>query len=270
GNGRCNLSNANLDPAVYATDAPSALAEVLDRYGYPQLLADLDALGIPTYATWDGWTYPVSNSGASVAEILAYALELAGVHVHLLTKVTAIERRSDGFARDRFALELGNSPQHDVHDRLIVAAGGEACGALGSRGECFPMLEALGHTVLPVRPALVPLTTDLRPPRDVLQKLHGVRLDVGLKLYAGKRLLGQTLGNLMFTRDGLSGPAPMDLAYLMSSHPDEPLEARIDLVPSHGAVFEELLARGRERDAPAAVVLEAFMPPKAPPVLLQL
>ena len=276
GNGRCNLSNANLDSAVYATDAPSVLAEVLDRYGYPKLVADLDALGIPTYATWDGWTYPVSNSGASVAEILAYALELAGVHVHLLTKVTAlskaaaIERRNDGSAGDMLSLELGNSPQQDVHDRLIVAAGGGAYGALGSRGECFPMLEALGHTVLPVRPALVPLTTDLRPPRDVLQKLHGVRIDVGLTLYAVKRLLGQTLGNLMFTRDGLSGPAPMDLAYLVNGHSDEPLEARIDLVPSHGAVFEEMLARGRERDAPASTVLEAFMPPKVPPVLLTL
>ncbi len=265
GNGRCNLTNANLSPEAYATDDAPALARVLGHYGYPQLLADLDAVGIPTYATWDGWTYPVSNSGAAVAEIFAEALVQAGVHLRLLTKVTAIERHGNAWA-----LEIGNSPKHDIHRRLIVASGGMAYGALGSRGECFSMLKALGHTILPVRPALVPLTTDMHPPRDTLRKLHGVRIDAALRLYADGQLLGQTVGNMMFTQGGLSGPAPMDLSHLVSAHEGETLEIRIDLVPSHGATLEELLARGRERNTPAAIVLEAFMPPKVPPVLLGL
>lgn len=261
GNGRCNLTNANVRPEAYTTDDPMALAAALSRYGYPELLADLNDLGIPTYATPDGWTYPMSNSGAAVVEILTEALRQAGVHMRLLTKITAIQRRGNSFA-----LELGNSPHHDRHDRMIVASGGMAYGALGSRGECFPMLESLGHTILPVRPALSPLTADMR----ALHKLQGVRLDVSLSLYAEGRLLGQSLGNLMFTQGGLSGPAPMNVAHLVSIHPDATLEARIDLVPFHAKVLEELLDRGRACNTPATVVLAALMPPKLPPVLLRL
>ena len=290
GNGRCNLSNADLRSEVYASDAPDALAAVLRRYGYLALLADLEGLGIYTYATPDGWTYPVSNSGAAVVEILAVALEQAGVQVRLMTKVTGLRllggpppppppppkatRTSPGGGeavvgagpRHGFALELGHSPQRDVHDRVIIAAGGIASEALGSRGDCLPMLARLGHTLLPVRPALAPLTGDMRS----LQKLQGVRLDVALRLYADGALLGESLGNLMFTQGGLSGPAPMDLAHLVSGNLDAALEARIDLVPAHAAQLDEALALGQARNTPAAVALMGFMPPKLPPVLLRL
>ena len=273
GNGRCNLSNAEVRPEAYASDAPDALAAVLRRYGYLDLLADLEALGIYTYATDDGWTYPVSNSGAAVVELLTVALEQAGVHLHLLTKVTAIRPLSqapalsqEGGGERTFALELGHSAQCDVHDRVIVAAGGMASEALGSRGDCLPMLAQLGHTVLPVRPALSPLTADMRP----VHALQGVRLDVALRLYAEGAPVGESLGNLMFTKGGLSGPAPMDLAHLVSANPGAALEARIDLVPAHAAQLEEALAQGQARNTPAAVALMGFMPPKLPPVLLRL
>jgi len=286
GNGRCNLTNADLRPEVYTSDAPMALAAVLARYGYLALLADLEALGIPTYATPDGWTYPVSNSGAAVIELLTVALEQAGVQVRLMTKVTGLRllggpppppkatRTSPGGGEavvgagpcHGFALELGHSPQRDVHDCVIIAAGGMASEALGSRGDCLPMLAQLGHTVLPVRPALSPLTADMRP----VHALQGVRLDVALRLYADGALLGESLGNLMFTQGGLSGPAPMDLAHLVSANQGGALEARIDLVPAHAAQLEEALALGQARNTPAAVALMGFMPPKLAPVLLRL
>jgi hypothetical protein len=97
-----------------------------------------------------------------------------------------------------------------------------------------------------------------------------VRLDVALRLYADGALLGESLGNLMFTQGGLSGPAPMDLAHLVSVNPGAALEARIDLVPAHAAQLEDALAIGQARNTPAAVALMGFMPPKLPPVLLRL
>ncbi len=103
-----------------------------------------------------------------------------------------------------------------------------------------------------------------------LQKLHGVRLDVGLTLYEEDRALGDTVGNMMFTDFGLSGPAPMNLSYLVSTRPDASLSVSIDLVPYYREELLGLIRRKRSERVPLQVVLSAVMPAKIPPVLIQM
>jgi predicted flavoprotein YhiN len=85
--------------------------------------------------------------------------------------------------------------------------------ALGSKGEFLPVLAALRHSIVPPTPALVPLLADIRP----VHKLQGVRLDARLTLYAGGTCLATTVGNVLFTDTGLSGPAAMNLSHLVSA-----------------------------------------------------
>ena len=133
-----------------------------------------------------------------MADTLSAALDLAGVAVHLKTKISSVQPAGH-------AIRLStDDPMHgwDV-DRVVVATGGKAYPALGSKGDFLSTLERLGHTIVPVYPALVPIVADVRR----LHKLQGVRMDVGLSLYQGERLLAEEVGNVMFTQTGLSGPA---------------------------------------------------------------
>ncbi len=267
GNGRCNLSNANVAPGRYACAQAAFLERAFGRFGRDELLSGLSELGILTYATEDGWYYPLSNSAATVRETLESALELtAGVELRLETKISDIRRLKRGFV-----LELGGPSHMLTVDRVIVASGGKAYPALGSKGELFPVLERLGHTVVPIRPALVPIRAEV----GQFHKLQGVRLDVGLALYQGANKLGETLGNLMFTQFGFSGPAAMDLSHLIESPErgdkgEPPQRLVINLVPHHLPELLQLIARKRAEAVSLRVILGAVLPAKVPPVVLGL
>jgi predicted Rossmann fold flavoprotein len=268
GNGRCNLTNANVAADRYTCADPAFLEQALAKFGHEHLIAALRELGIPTYATHDGWCYPLSNSAATVVDTFAVALKLAGVEVHLRHKITHI-RRSKG----KFALEadVPDGARTYTVERVVVAAGGKAHPALGSKGECFPLLEELGHTVVPVYPALVPIRAEVKQ----FHKLQGVRLDVGLALYQGDKKLGETVGNLLFTQFGFSGPASMDLSHLVSTHlgsghEGPSLRLTLNLIPYHLKELRQLVARRRAEPIPVRVVLGAVLPVKIPPVFLPL
>ena len=166
-------------PEKYASaaDASEWLRQLFTQFGPDELLKMLDGMGLLTYSTADGWYYPVSESAQTVAAAFASALDRAGVKLLMEHKVTAIRKSTEGFTltfEDRSELTC---------EKLLVAAGGKAYPTLGSRGECFPFLKALGHTVRPLLPALGPLSCEMKH----YQKLRGVRLDAKVTLYAVER-----------------------------------------------------------------------------------
>jgi len=256
GNGRCNISNVNAAAGCYTCADRTFLETAFSLFGHEETVTCLHELGILIYATPDGWCYPLSNSAAAVADALAAMLDLAGVDVRLKTKVADI-RPTGG----KFTLTVGGGPRTQTVDRVIVASGGKAYPALGSRGSLFPVLKRLGHALNPVRPALAPIIADVKH----LHKLQGVRLDVGLTLFARGQVLGETVGNMMFTQFGFSGPAPMNLSHLVSAHPGATLILSIDLLPQHRAELIGIITRRRLR-----VTLGSVLPPKIASVVIPL
>ncbi len=259
GNSRCNITNLRATADRYTCSEPTALATVLKAWGPERVLTRLEEYGILTYATDDGWCYPLSESAATVVDALAAALEAAGVALHLQTHIAGIALAPDGVA-----LAVGGPADVRLYDRAIVASGGKAYPALGSRGDVYPLLERLGHTVAPVLPALVPIVADVRH----LRALQGVRLDVGLRLEIDGVLAGESLGNLLFAESGFSGPAAMDVSHLASAHPESDARLRLDLLPRHRERLWALLRRMRWEPVPLRVLLGAALPPKVPPAVL--
>jgi hypothetical protein len=261
GAGRCNISNRQVAAEVYACAESAFLETAFGLWGHERTMVRLEELGIPTYATHDGWCYPLSDSAATVADAFAAMLDLAGVEVHLETKISDVR-----LATGCLILEVGG-PSHTLTvDRVVVATGGKAYPALGSKGDFFSILKRLGHRVLPVRPALAPVVADVRR----LHKLQGVRLDVGLTLLHGDDILRHTAGNMMFTDYGLSGPAAMDLSHLISTRPHAGLTLSVDLLHYTRDALRPLIARFREEPVPLRVILGAVLTAKIPPVLIEM
>ena len=255
GSGRCNITNEAVEAVKYACADPAWMEALLSRFGVGDLKAMLASIGIPVHKTSDGWYYPLSNSAQSVVAAFASALKQAGVTLYSQTQVSSLRASPKGFA---VGFSRDGKEQAEDFERVIVSAGGKAYPSLGSRGELFPVLEGLGHTVLPKRPALAPLLADL----GELRPLQGMRLDVGVTLWQGPRRLGAATGNLIFTEWGLNGPAVMDISHLVSARPGAALALSLNLLAFFQDDFDGLLAQKRASAMPLRVFLGAFFPPK--------
>lgn len=252
GAGRCNLSNQNAKAESYTCEDGQWIQQVLSRFGYAELLDFLESVGILTCATIDGWCYPLSESAQTVVDAFAAALEQADVSLLLDHKVTSIRNTGHGF-------EIGFKTQRAVEcETLLVAAGGAAYPTLGSRGQLFPMLKELGHTIHPVVPALAPVTCEM----SAYSRLQGVRLDANVKLYEDQELLAETTGNLIFTSWGLNGPAVMDLSHHISTRPDARLHLALNPLFASETALRSLVREKRYTSTLLTILLGAALPPK--------
>jgi predicted Rossmann fold flavoprotein len=263
GSGRCNITNDGVMAEKYTCADPQWMQTLLGCFGVRELLSMLREIGIPVSKTSDGWYYPLSNSAQTVVDSFSSALRLAGVSLRMATQVTAIRAGGDGFG---ITLARESGGKTEGYDRVIVAAGGKAYPTLGSRGELFPVLEQLGHTVLPKRPALAPVLVDLGD----LKHLLGVRLDAGVELWDGRDRLACAAGNMIFTEWGLNGPAVMDISHHISARPAQKLILSINLLKFFTVEFDDLLAQKHQTRLPVLVFLGAFLPPKVSALYLQM
>jgi predicted Rossmann fold flavoprotein len=256
GSGRCNITNDAVSAEKYACKDVNWLAEALASFGVKDFLAMLDRIGIPVYKTSDGWYYPLSNSAQTVVDAFFNEVLDAGVTLRAASQVTGIINNQHGFTVKYKGHE---GSDQEIFDRVIVSAGGKAYPTLGSRGELFPILAELGHTVLEKRPALAPVVVDLAE----FKVLQGVRLDAGVRLWHEGAILGQARGNMIFTDWGLNGPAVMDISHHISANPGKKLILAINFLEFFEPEFNHLLNQKRKTNLPVRAFLGAFFPPKA-------
>ena len=223
GSGRCNITNDAAAADAYTCADTQWMADLLNRFGVQHLIAMLAEMGILVRKTSDGWYYPLSDSAHTVVDAFSSALDQAGVTLCRPAQVTSLKSGGKGFIL-RFTQD--GKEEERSFEKVIISAGGKAYPSLGSRGELFPVLERMGHTVLPVLPALAPILADL----GNLKPLKGIRLDVGTALWNGSQCLASSKGNIIFTEWGLNGPAVMNISHQVSTHPKDSLEISLDLL----------------------------------------
>ncbi len=214
GNGRCNLSNINAAQHPYTNKDFAASA--LNRYDVKNTLYFFKSIGLMTYTDTSGRIYPLSNTASGVLDTLRFAAEKCGADIFCDTKVQKIKPTNGGFIlNDEFQCK-----------KLLIAAGGCASPAQGSDGSGYELLKSLGHTVTPLYPSLVQLTS----PDKHLRSLKGVRVhDAVIEIDGtGSR------GEILFTDYGLSGIATMEISAVAARKckNKKTVLATLDLLPS--------------------------------------
>jgi hypothetical protein len=215
---------------------PLAVRERFAQWGVPTVEAPLEKI------------YPASGRAKDVRDALERAARGAGVRIVLGAPVVAIERRGEAWAA---VVEGGAS---HTAERLVLASGGKSYPRTGTTGDAYAWLEALGLPLVETVPALVPLTSSDAWARA----LSGIALqDVEARVVDPTgRTLGRRRRPLLFTHEGLSGPAVMDLsepvARAAASGAARGWRIAIDLVPdvSHETLRERFLAAAAERGRP--------------------
>ena len=195
GNGRCNLTNVNAVASDYCNS--DFVSDVLAKYPPQKVIGFFESMGLLTFADSEGRVYPRSNMASSVLDILRFELERLGVEIICDTPVSQIRKANGGFEIN------GNI----LCKKVVVSTGGKASPSQGSDGSGYALAKQLGHSVTELYPALVPLAV-----KENVKTLKGVRArNVKLTLING-RPLAETFGELLFTENGISGIAAMELA----------------------------------------------------------
>ncbi len=223
GNGRCNLTNADISPEHYITHSPEALKTALEGRGFDFVRDMFAGLGVPVTLE-EGRAYPRSMRAAAVVDALRFECARLGVETAAETKIGGVEYSAGAFT-------VGGAG----FDRLCLACGGKAAPAQGSDGAGFDMAQSLGHKVYTPYPALVQLRTN-----GGEKDLKGVRVWAGARAVSKGELLREEVGEVQFTDYGLSGIPIMQL----SNRFEGDMEIFLDLFPEEefGAAVEVLLA----------------------------
>ena len=193
GNGRCNLTNKDMKASYFRSDNFPVVEEVLQRFGYEDTIAFFSSLGLITKARGN-YVYPYSDQASTVLELLK--LELKRLHIKIYTEaqVTDIVPVSRGFT-------ISTGKQKAKADAVILACGGKANSKLGSDGSGYTLAKKLGHTMIPVVPALVQLKVKNHP----FAKAAGVRTDAVVTAICQGKETAADHGELQLTAYGISG-----------------------------------------------------------------
>jgi predicted Rossmann fold flavoprotein len=206
GGGRCNILPAHLDESRFVTESPPHLLRRILR-SWP-LREQVDFFereaGIPLVEeAATGKLFPASQRARDVRDRLLALARARGVRVLTSCRVTAFSPRDGGWRVERES----ETPLHAA--ALIVATGGLSVPATGSDGAGLRMVEELGHTVHPPYAALTPLTASPAP----FGRLAGVSLGVTIDARA-PGLRATATGGFLFTHEGYSGPAVLDVSHV--------------------------------------------------------
>ena len=201
GNGRCNLTNLNVDGSAYHGDEPLFSADALASFPVKETLQWFRVLGLYTIAEPSGRVYPYSDQANSVVDILRFGLLRPNITLLTGAEVTRVRKIDHAFS-----VETGSGTY--LCDKLIVACGGLAGSKLGGSMSGYKLLRSLGHKITKLRPALV----QLRSGWSGCVSLKGVRANCHASVYCGNRLHSSSVGELQFTEYGLSGPVIFEIS----------------------------------------------------------
>lgn len=222
GKGRCNLTNdctvQEFFPNVITN--PRFLYSAISRFSPADTMAFFEGLGVPLKTERGGRVFPVSDRAADVVEALAR--EVRAAH-RVQAEVTAIRREENGFC-------LTAGGRDYTAERVILATGGASYPRTGSDGGGFRLARALGHTVTPLFPSLVPLASK-DPDCQRMQGLSLKNVALTVRDGAGKTVY-EDFGEMLFTHFGLSGPMVLSASTHLRLPSLEGYTAIIDLKPA--------------------------------------
>ncbi|MDD7363596.1 MAG: aminoacetone oxidase family FAD-binding enzyme [Peptoniphilus sp.] len=200
GNGRANVSNVDLKYSHWHSE--SELPFDPGRYFSPEKRdAFFERLGLDLVEEDRGKLYPRTLQAQTVLNALRRAFASFGGIERTDTFIASIERRGGTFAL------LSNEAEYAA-DVVVVATGGRSMPESGSDGKGYGLLEGFGHRLTRTFPGISAL--ECRSP--YLKHLSGTKIEGEIALFKDGRRVDRRSGEILFAKDGVSGPPVLDLA----------------------------------------------------------
>ena len=200
GKGRCNITN-NTDINRFIENTPTNgrfLYGALNNFDNNNIIELLEKEGVKTKVERGGRIFPVSDKSQDVLYALINILKK--LKVNILTNTTVSNILVDN--NEVVGVKVKNGRELKA-DKVILATGGKSYPVTGSTGDGYKMAKELGHSIVDIKPSLIPLTSD----DAVCKSLQGLSLkNVAIKLKNRDKIIYEDFGEMLFTHYGLSGP----------------------------------------------------------------
>lgn len=204
GSGQCNFSHiGGVEHFVRRYGAAGNFVKpALHRFTSDDLCRFLESGGVKTIAREDGKLFPADKRAGEVLSLLLHRCSRNGVAMRFNSRVASVSRDGSSF--------YVRTDDGGFHSRfLVIACGGTSYPETGSSGDGHALAESLGHTVVPVTPALVAVHVK----EGRFGELAGISVrNSFIAVHRAGRKVTSGQGDILFTRNGLSGPGILDLS----------------------------------------------------------
>jgi hypothetical protein len=268
GKGRCNLTNIAEMKEFIDHFGPNGrfLRQAFSSFFAPELMVFLEQLGLELVSERGGRVFPSGGKAPEVVKAFQKWLLESGVQIKTTTRVELLLTTNG-----RISGVLANNETLPC-DAVILATGGASYAATGSSGDGYRLASALGHTIVPIRPALVPLEIagSLTTPMDGLDLRN-----INVRLLVNGKRCRQEFGEMSFTKFGVTGPVILTLSgdVVDGLRSGNSVSLSIDLKPAldeqklEARLLRDLETRNKEQ---MSSVLRGLLPREMIPSCLRL
>lgn len=241
GKGRCNITNAATVPEIIKNIHGNGkfLNSSMRAYDNEDVIYFFESQGVPTKVERGQRVFPVSDKAQDVVDAMVHRLHELGVKIETDSPVEEILAQ-DNLVR-AVKLQSGASLKADA---VILCTGGASYPGTGSTGDGYRMAQKLGHTLVDIRPSLVPLETE----EEWVKSVQGLSLrNVKATLLVDGEKKTDMFGEMMFTHFGVTGPIILSLSRAATEalQNESFVELELNLKP---ALAEDVLDARLQRD----------------------
>jgi predicted Rossmann fold flavoprotein len=242
GGGRCNFTNLHTTPADFLSRNPHFCKSALARYRPADFLEMVERHGIAWHEKELGQLF-CDDSSKQIVKMLLDECAAVGVRIDVDCAVSAV-----GHVDGAFVIDTARG-RHRAQS-LVVATGGLSIPSMGATGFGYELARQFGHSVLPTRAGLVPLTLS-GTHQEHYADLAGVALPVIARCQDA-----EFRNAMLITHRGLSGPAILQI----SSYWQPGAELRLDLLPGQDGYEALLDQQARHPAAELKTILGELFP----------
>ena len=215
GNGRCNITNKNLNTTDFFGGNPSFTLDAINSFGFKEFNDFASSIGLLLDVKDDGRCYPLSNESKSVLTLLLNQTTKLGVKIYTDKKITDIKNICERY------------------DSVVIATGSQAAEHLGGNDDGHKFAQEFGHNIVETYPSLVQLHLN----SSIAHKMSGVKTFGEVTLLINNKKDITCSGDILFTAYGVSGFAILDISQRASVALMEysKVDISINLLPSFTA-----------------------------------
>ena len=222
GKGRCNVTNDCSTRDFFSNVAtnPKFLFGAVNKFSPADTMDFCASRGLALKTERGNRVFPASDKSSDVIKLFARELAKLNVDVRLNSPISTIQC-------DKSGVLLSTISDIVSFDRVIIATGGVSYSATGSTGDGFAFARELGHNVIRPRPALCRLLC------RGTASLEGLSLkNVLVSLECDGKRLAEEFGEMVFTDDGVGGPAVLTLSSKINKLSVNNAYLTVDLKPA--------------------------------------
>ena len=216
GKGRCNITSS-LYMSEFIKNTPGNgkfLYSAFQNYTNKDIIEFLKSEGLEVKEERGNRIFPVTDRSIDVLECFKRRISELNIKCLLNTRVEKILIKNNEILGVRTNKEIIQT------EKIILATGGKSYPLTGSTGDGYMMAKDLGHTIVPIKPSLVPLEVY---EKDECKMLQGLSLrNIGIKIVDTdrKKEIYNDFGEMVFTHFGISGPIILSSSAHLAKYKD--------------------------------------------------